>query len=62
MIMSLAWNFPLKLNPQALIFRAAESLTSDRVMSPNKSCECNFYGTLLKDKSPVYHVFSKAGC
>ena len=44
------------------IFRGAESLTSDRVMSPNKlfSCDCNFYATLLKDKSPVYHVFSKA--
>ena len=63
MIMSLAWNFPLKLS-SSTIFRGAESLTSDCVMSPNKlfSCDCNFYATLLKDKSPVYHVFSKAGC
>ena len=59
MIMSLAWNFPLKLS-SSTIFRGAESLTSDHVMSPNKlfSCDCNFYATLLKDKSPVYHVFS----
>ena len=58
MIMSLAWNFPLKLS-SSTIFRGAESLTSDRLMSPNKlfSCDCNFYATLLKDKSPVYHVF-----
>ena len=54
MIMSLAWNFPLKLS-SSTIFRGAESLTSDRVMSPNNqlfSCDCNFYATLLKDKSP----------
>ena len=58
MIMSLAWNFPLKLS-SSTIFRGAES--SDSVMSPNKlfSCDCNFFPTLLKDKSPVYHVFSK---
>ena len=64
MIMSLARNFPLKLISSGTIFRGAESLTSDHVMSPNKlfSCDCNFYATLLKDKSPVYHVFSKAGC
>ena len=34
-------------------------------MSPNIrhiSCACNFYATLLKDKSPVYHLFRKAGC
>ena len=51
MIMSLAWNFPLKLS-SSTIFRGAESLTSDRLMSPNKlfSCDCNFYATLLKDK------------
>ena len=63
MVMFLAWNFPLKLS-SSTIFRGAESLTSDCVMSPNKlfSCDCNFYATLLKDKSPVYHVFSKAGC
>ena len=61
MIMSLAWNFPLKLS-SSTIFRGAES--SDSAMSPNKlfSCDCNFYTTVLKDKSPVYHVFSKAGC
>ena len=61
MIKSLAWNFPLKLS-SSTIFRGAES--SDSVMSPNKlfSCDCNFFSTLLKDKSPVYHVFSKAGC
>ena len=35
MIMSLAWNFPLKLS-SSTIFRGAESLTSDHVMSPNK--------------------------
>ena len=59
MIISLAWNFPLKLS-SSTIFRGAESLTSDRVMSPNKlfSRDCNFYATLLKGKSPVYHVFS----
>ena len=54
MIMSLAWNFPLKLS-SSTIFRGAESLTSDPVMSPNNqlfSCDCNFYATLLKDKSP----------
>ena len=53
MIMSLAWSFPLKLS-SSTIFRGAESLTSDHVMSPNKlfSCDCNFYATLLKDKSP----------
>ena len=45
MIMSLAWNFPLS---SSTIFRGAESLTSDRVMSPNKllSCDSNFYATL----------------
>ena len=61
--MFLAWNVPLKLS-SSTIFRGAESLTSDHVMFPNKlfSCDCNFYATLLKDKSPVYHVFSKAGC
>ena len=63
MILSLDWNLPLKLS-SSTIFRGAESLTSDRVVSRNKliSCDCNFYATLLKDKSPVYHVFSKAGC
>ena len=52
MIMSLAWNFPLKLS-SSTIFRGAESLTSDNLMSPNKlfSCDCNFYATLLKDKA-----------
>ena len=57
MIMSLAWNFPLKLS-SSTIFRGAESLTSDHLMSPNKlfSCDCNFYATHLKDKSPVYYT------
>ena len=55
MIMYLAWNFPLKLS-LSTIFKGAES--SDSVMSPNKlsSCDCNYYATLLKDKSPVYHL------
>ena len=35
MIMFLAWNFPLKLS-SSTIFRVAESLTSDRMMSPKK--------------------------
>ena len=35
MIMFLAWNFPLKLS-SSTIFIGAASLTSDRMMSPNK--------------------------
>ena len=40
------------------IQRSSESLTSDHLMSPNKlfSCDCNFYATHLKDKSPVYYT------
>ena len=64
--MFLAWNFPLKLSSiKYITFRGAgRSLTSDCVMSPNKliSYACNFNATLLKDKSPLYHVFRKAGC
>ena len=62
--MFLAWNFLLKLYLLKYItFRGAgRSLTSDRVMSPNISYSAVPVTFKLKDKSPVYHLFSKAGC
>ena len=70
MVMFLAWNHELSIKTILKHdFQRSWPVIkhqSNCLMPPNTcklfSCNCNFYATILKNKSPVYHVLSKTGC